>query len=389
VKPLSRSLAASLVVAAVGCTIYNSSLLVDADAGPPDAGSSGRHDASTAKKDASPRDARREDAHHDAGVDASAPAFASCADGGAGAGNQCGPNETTNCCATLPVPSGTFHRDTVDAGLATVSAFHLDQFEVTVGRFRKFVNAGFGTQLHPPAAGSGANPHIPGSGWQFAWNSMLPASTPALTSQDLTCDQNADDNPTWTDTIVNDESLPINCVTWFEAFAFCIWDGGRLPTDTEWDFAASGGAEDRYYPWSSPPTSTMLTPAYASYECTGHGGPTEFVDGGMEAGIYYCSIADITPPGHHSPLGDGLFGQADLAGNMNEWVLDWNYLTFQLPCDNCADLDSGSPDAATYGRLTRSGGYDNTPNDLLTYAAFYSPPTYLADDDGIRCARDP
>ena len=45
---------------------------------------------------------------------------------------------------------------------ATVSAFGLDAFKVTVGRFRKFVDQYTGT---PPAVGDGANPSIAGSGW--------------------------------------------------------------------------------------------------------------------------------------------------------------------------------------------------------------------------------
>ena len=67
-----------------------------------------------------------------------------------------------DCCKSLLVPGGTFDRsydgvDFMDPNYpATVSDFYLDKYEITVGRFRQFVNAGMGTQTSPPAAGAGA-----------------------------------------------------------------------------------------------------------------------------------------------------------------------------------------------------------------------------------------
>src|SRR5207248_4348458 len=85
----------------------------------------------------------------------------------------CTSTPSGDCCAVTSVPGGTFYRGYDVAGdsmfpsmanPATVSAFHLDMFEVTVGRFRTFVAAGMGTQSTAPAAGSGAHSLITGSG---------------------------------------------------------------------------------------------------------------------------------------------------------------------------------------------------------------------------------
>ena len=68
-----------------------------------------------------------------------------------------------SCCASLEVPGGTFFRTyvndgggpTSEADPATVNAFRLDKYDVTVGRFRQFVggwNCGAGWK---PARGSG------------------------------------------------------------------------------------------------------------------------------------------------------------------------------------------------------------------------------------------
>lgn len=296
--------------------------------------------------------------HDDAGVDPDAAAVCG------GLAPLCGPDGDRPCCVNMPVPGGTFYRgyDRATDGLfadmshpATVSGFRLDVYEVTVGRFRRFVDAGYGTQLAPPAAGSGAHPNTPGSGWDPAWNALLPADTSALVAS-FSCNT----YQSWTATPGANEARPINCVSWYVAQAFCIWDGGYLPTEAEWNMAAAGGEEQRAYPWSVPPETTTIDCTLADHMACG-AGPSDV--------------------GTYSPGGDGRWGHADLAGNVWEWVLDHAAATYPDPCTDCADVtDSGS-------RVVRGGSFVSSEQNLRGADRYEYLPTAHLDNVGIRCAR--
>jgi len=94
----------------------------------------------------------------------------SCAPGGAGMTN-CG-GGSASCCTSPEIPAGTYYRSfdgftyTSMADPATVSAFRLDQYEVTVGRFRQFVGAVAGGWL--PTGGSGKHTHLNGGRGVYA-----------------------------------------------------------------------------------------------------------------------------------------------------------------------------------------------------------------------------
>jgi formylglycine-generating enzyme required for sulfatase activity len=264
------------------------------------------------------------------------------------------------------VQGGTFNRSNDASYPATISDFRLDTYEVTVGRFRRFVESYPGSM---PATGAGKNPNNGADpGWGGTWNGLLPADQAALRSA-LKCNAVYQ---TWTDTAGGNENRPVNCVSWHEAFAFCIWDGGRLPTEAEWNFAAAGGAEQREYPWSNPPSSTTIDCSYASH----HDGTDCCGDG--QAG---CALTDVVLVGAKSPKGDGRWGHSDLAGNVNEWVLDWYHPAYPTPCTDCADLTT------TTNRVVRGGSYYLPASAQLTSARRQNLPTDRFNTAGIRCAR--
>jgi formylglycine-generating enzyme required for sulfatase activity len=318
---------------------------------------------------------------------------------------------TTDYCANAAVPGGTFDRHGNSNRPATISGFKLDLFEVTVARFRPFVAASLGTQAAPPAVGAGAHPKIAGSGWQSTWNQYLPANTAALTS-DL-----VDSDPTWTTNPGANELKPIVNVKWLVAFAFCAWDGGRLPTRAELNYAASGGSEHRTYPWGSTTPSGTTTDTRANWNClhdspvytnppsycsSGNGSPcvasTCAADGGscINPAPFGCEGAiDVAPVGFR-PAGAGRWGHFDLAGKVKEFVLDrFPGGTGDPPagaCNDCALLMPADPDPPMAGKedaLLLGGDYNDTSNsDIRTTAWTQFPFDATSAWTGFRCARD-
>jgi len=261
---------------------------------------------------------------------------------------------------------------------------------VTVGRFRQFVAAWDGGSGYAPLPGSGKHAHLNGglgleeiqadggtlyeSGWNAADDTNI-----APTDANLACYGGT--FATWTPSPAGQENLPINCVNWFEAFAFCIWDGGFLPSEAEWGYAAAGGGEQREYPWGSTPPGTQNQRAI--YGCYYPGG----ADGGLPSCMGVTNLAAVGT----APAGTGAWGQLDLAGDVFQWIADYYAPTYPNPCTDCAAL------LPTTYRVVRGGSYNLDSSWLgSSFRAWNVPSGPMTTDGasridglGFRCARTP
>lgn len=240
------------------------------------------------------------------------------------------------------------------AHLVSVSAFMLDKSEVTVSQYATFL------------AWTGGLGHY----------SALMHLAVGPTSADFS-------------PVPGAENVPIGEVTWFDARAYCLWMGGDLPTEAQWEIAAKGVLY-RTYPWDpdagSGPGCNLASFQTGDVDCT-----REPVDAGSH------------------PAGDTPEGLHDMAGNVAEWTLDvydW-YPMAQLP-DGGVDwfvptagvlADPAGPDAgpvyvagAGYGdaglilRVIRGGGFHDLGISVRTTARWGADAQLRSPGVGFRCA---
>jgi formylglycine-generating enzyme required for sulfatase activity len=287
------------------------------------------------------------------------------------AGLLCGlPGSRGSCCEALPVPEGVVLMGRSLEGVdqfpvpnpeelpehpLTVPAFSLDRYEVTVGRYRAFLDA---WGVARPAEGDGANPAVPASGWQSAWNDEL-AQTRVDAMRGLHCDGG---NESWTDAPGPNEERPMGCITWYEAFAFCIWDGGRLATEAEWERAAAGGDENRVYPWGNTEPDCMRIAPW--HQCS--------------------TMSDAFAPVGSHPTGRGRWGHDDFAGSAGEWTLDyWGYYRAPIPLAGLTpEYPVGNP------RTLRGLSFYGGMGDMRAADRGSGRPGDRYVRFGVRCAHD-
>lgn len=159
-----------------------------------------------------------------------------------------------------------------------------------------------------------------------------------------------------------EEHHPVCNVSWFEALAYCNWAGRRLPSEAEWDVAATGvrdgnriGETRRRYPWGdAAPTSTLAN-----------------LDGVHHATVDVRAFA----------AGDSGFGCRQMLGNTWEWtsspfypfpgyIVDAPYAEYSAPWFGYRKVLRGGA-WATRSRLARNGYRNFFPPDRNdTYAGF-------------------
>lgn len=137
-------------------------------------------------------------------------------------------------------------------------------------------------------------------------------------------------------TVTGPDNAPVGNVSWSDAKTFAAWlaeTAGkpyRLPTEAEWEYAARGGTQTRFW-WGD-----QLKPDVASCKnCT--------------------QVASNEPPNKVGSFKPNPFGLYDMGGTVDQWIEDCFHKNYQgAPIDGSAWLEDGCT-----SHVLRSGSWRN------------------------------
>jgi formylglycine-generating enzyme required for sulfatase activity/tRNA A-37 threonylcarbamoyl transferase component Bud32 len=174
-------------------------------------------------------------------------------------------------------------------------------------------------------------------------------------------------------------SHPVTCVSWQDAEAYTAWLSNktgrryRLPTASEWEYAARGGTTASR-PWGES-TKDACAAANVADEAAAQRFPGWTVHACNDSYVFTAPVGAFSA---------NAFGLNDLFGNVFEWVQDCWHENYQgAPTNGAAWVEAGCKQ-----RELRGGSWFTTPDYVRAAYRNRFEPDYRSNSVGFRVVRD-
>jgi formylglycine-generating enzyme required for sulfatase activity len=248
----------------------------------------------------------------------------------------------------MPVPGGTFQMGLVSTWTneapvheVVLQDFQMTRSEVTVSQYSACVTAGECTE--PDTTGS-CDPSVRGN-----WGAS------------------------------GHENDPVNCVDWTQASTFCQWMGARLPSESQWEYAARNNGQTTTFTWGE-----------GGADCT----LAVMNEGGDGCGTGRTDSVCTKEPGNTS------HGLCNMPGNVSEWTQDNYHGSYDCDANpgdyHCSGGGVAPDDGSAWEDLTsenvvRGGSFTASASSgsyaFRTYLRSGTQSTNESASVGFRCAR--
>lgn len=220
--------------------------------------------------------------------------------------------------------------DEYPAHRVRVDGFWMDQTEVTVGQFKKFVAAtGFKTIAEKTPDWEELKKQVaPGTPKPDA--SLLVAGSMVFTPTDgpVSLEGASCWHQWWSwvpgadwkhplgprsniDSTTDYDHHPVVHICWEDTAAYCRWAGKRLPTEAEWEFACRGGEERKRFIWGDD------APSDTNIKANLWQGAFPYEKKPADKFLLTAPVKSFPPNG---------YGLYDMIGNVWEWCGDWYHV---------------------------------------------------------------